>query len=139
MGQTIILSTIVQNLQGQIPGLSSQQVLTAGAANLPALAPTPEALDILRLIWNTGISRTMILSVALVAAAVPFTLAMEWLNAKKVALARESAEEGQHAEEEDMIETVATKGARDLVSVSEETVTTDTTKSDMKKHQDPCS
>jgi hypothetical protein len=34
----------------------------------------------------------MILSVALVALAVPFTLCMEWLNAKKVALARQAAE-----------------------------------------------
>jgi hypothetical protein len=63
-------------------------MLTAGAANLPALAPTPKALELLLLIWNTGITRTMILPVALVAVAVPFTFAMEWLNAKMVALAR---------------------------------------------------
>ncbi|KAL2009610.1 hypothetical protein VTN00DRAFT_5417 [Thermoascus crustaceus] len=29
MGQTVILTTIVQKLQGQIPGLSSEQVLTS--------------------------------------------------------------------------------------------------------------
>lgn len=92
MGQTIILTTIMQQLQGQIPGLTSEQVFTAGAANLPAIAPTPEALDILRQIWNAGIRRGMMLSVAFVGAAVPFTLAMEWLNAKQVALARQEAE-----------------------------------------------
>ena|SRR5580700_10152040 len=92
MGQTITLTTIIQSLDGQIPGLTSQDVITAGAANLPSLAPTPEALDILRSVWNTAISRTMILSVALVAPAVPFTICMEWLNAKKVALARLAAE-----------------------------------------------
>ena len=85
MGQTITISTILDQVPKLIPGLPSSAVLTAGAANLQAVAPVPEVLTILRSIRNTAVSRTMILSTALVAASVPFTFGMEWLNAKKVA------------------------------------------------------
>ncbi|EHA25304.1 hypothetical protein ASPNIDRAFT_186354 [Aspergillus niger ATCC 1015] len=95
MGQTVVLSTLTEKLNGQIPGLTSKDVFEAGAANLKALAPTAADLAFLCDIWNEGISRTMILSVALVAAAVPFTLGMEWLDAKQVARDRQAAEEGQ--------------------------------------------
>ncbi|RDH35416.1 MFS general substrate transporter [Aspergillus welwitschiae] len=95
MGQTVVLSTLTEKLNGQIPGLTSNDVFEAGAANLKALAPTAADLAFLRDIWNEGISRTMILSVALVAAAVPFTLGMEWLDAKRVARDRQAEEEGQ--------------------------------------------
>ncbi|PYH50690.1 MDR family MFS transporter [Aspergillus niger CBS 101883] len=95
MGQTVVLSTLTEKLNGQIPGLTSKDVFEAGAANLKALAPTAADLAFLRDIWNEGISRTMILSVALVAAAVPFTLGMEWLDAKRVARDRQAEEEGQ--------------------------------------------
>jgi hypothetical protein len=93
MGQTVVLSTLTEKLNGQIPGLTSNDVFEAGAANLKALAPTAADLAFLRDIWNEGISRTMILSVALVAAAVPFTLGMEWLDAKRVARDRQAEEE----------------------------------------------
>ncbi|GKZ28913.1 hypothetical protein AbraIFM66950_001871 [Aspergillus brasiliensis] len=95
MGQTVVLSTITEKLNGQIAGLTSRDVFEAGAANLQALAPTAADLAFLREIWNEGISRTMILSVALVAAAVPFTLGMEWLDAKRVARSRQAEEEGE--------------------------------------------
>ncbi|OJJ70255.1 hypothetical protein ASPBRDRAFT_129786 [Aspergillus brasiliensis CBS 101740] len=95
MGQTVVLSTITEKLNGQIAGLTSHDVFEAGAANLQALAPTAADLAFLREIWNEGISRTMILSVALVAAAVPFTLGMEWLDAKRVARSRQAEEEGE--------------------------------------------
>ncbi|PYI05540.1 MFS general substrate transporter [Aspergillus sclerotiicarbonarius CBS 121057] len=98
MGQTVVLSTITEDLHGQIPGLTSHDVFEAGAANLKSLAPTVADLALLREIWNHGISRTMILSVALVAAAVPFTLGMEWLNSKQVAREREVEEDGEKGE-----------------------------------------
>lgn len=98
MGQTITISTLLDEVTKQLPGVSSEAVITAGAANLQLLVATPEALKILRLIWNTAISRTMILSVALVAASVPFTLGMEWLNAKKVAEERKTGTGTQSVE-----------------------------------------
>ena len=46
-----------------------------------------------------AISRTMILAAAVVGVSIPFTLGMEWLNAKKVALAKgEVLEEGKDGE-----------------------------------------
>lgn len=88
MGQTITITTIIAEVSKRIPGLNGDVVVKAGAANFAALTTSPEALATLRSIWNTAVSRTMILSVALVAASVPFTFGMEWLNAKKVAESR---------------------------------------------------
>ena len=95
MGQTITISTIIHEVSKQIPDLSSDVVLRAGATNLASSSASPETLAILRLIWNKAVSRTMILSVSLVAASVPFTFGMEWLNAKKVADMRKQSAEDQ--------------------------------------------
>ncbi|KAM4054661.1 major facilitator superfamily protein [Hirsutella rhossiliensis] len=92
MGQTIIITTLLDLVARRLPGLSPQMVITAGAANMPALGPTPEALEVLREIWNTAIARTMILATVLLGATVPFTLGMEWLNAVRVAKQRKAAE-----------------------------------------------
>lgn len=88
MGQTITINTIIHEVPRQIPGLSADMVIAAGAAKLGDLGISTEALLCLRSIWNTAVSRTMILSVALVAVSILFTLGMEWTNAKQVAEAR---------------------------------------------------
>ena len=99
MGQTITISTIIAKVSTQITGLSGDAVLTAGAARILALTSSPETLVTLRWIWNTAVSRVMILSVSLIGASVPFTIGMEWLNAKKVAESRKlSQETGQSKE-----------------------------------------
>ena len=95
MGQTITVSTIIHEVSKQVPGISSGVVLNAGATNLAVSSNSPDALASLRLIWNTAVSRTMILSVSFVAASVPFTLGMEWLNARKVAEMRKQSAETQ--------------------------------------------
>lgn len=59
--------------------------MSAGAANISLLATSPGVFDALRNVWNVAVTRTMILSTALVAASFPFTIGMEWLNTKKVA------------------------------------------------------
>lgn len=82
-GQTITLSTILDDLPHVLPGLSSAAVIAAGATGLPAVAPSLIALNSLRSIWNTAISRAMIFSLAMACMALPFTLGMEWLNAKR--------------------------------------------------------
>ena len=58
-------------------------VITAGATNIGQLSQSMVVLSSLREIWNLAISRTMILSLAMVCAAVPCSAAMQWLNAKK--------------------------------------------------------
>ncbi|KAK8040136.1 hypothetical protein PG993_008547 [Apiospora rasikravindrae] len=91
MGQTVIITTILDLVPQRLPGLPAGAVLAAGAANLPTLAQSPEQLVVLQDIWNSAVTRTIIMTAAVVGAAVPFTLGMEWLNAVKVAERRKNA------------------------------------------------
>ncbi|KAF2470380.1 MFS general substrate transporter [Lindgomyces ingoldianus] len=95
-GQTITISTIIEQLPSRIPGLPVDAVLKAGASGLSDLVSSPDALRTLKSIWNTAIDRTMILSVALVAASVPFTLGMEWLSVKKTTKSQVSEAESKN-------------------------------------------
>ncbi|KAL8837431.1 MAG: hypothetical protein Q9170_002515 [Blastenia crenularia] len=91
MGQTITLNTIQSEVPKRVPGIAASAILTAGAANLKGLTDSPHVLSELRMVWCKAIDRIMLLSVSLVAASVPFTLGMEWINAKKVAQSRKQA------------------------------------------------
>lgn len=84
LGQTLTISIIVELVPRYLPDIYLQTVIDAGAAGLTSLELSSEALQILQEIWNTAIVKTMVLSTAVVAAAVPFTFAMEWLNANRV-------------------------------------------------------
>ncbi|KAL8960716.1 MAG: hypothetical protein Q9193_002623 [Seirophora villosa] len=63
-----------------------------------------EALHGLRRVWSIAIDRTMLLSVGRVAVSVPFTLGMEWVNAKEVARQRKEAAEKEAEERRRTIE-----------------------------------
>lgn len=88
IGQTITLWTLLELVPERLPGVSVEKVIDAGGTGLTTLEISLTELAVLRDIWNTGISRTMILATAVVGAAVPFSLGMQWLNANKVAAAR---------------------------------------------------
>ncbi|KAI0968465.1 MFS general substrate transporter [Xylaria arbuscula] len=88
VGQNIIITTVLNLVQQRLPGISAEMVLSAGAANLATLANNADELKILRDIWNTGIAHTMILGTSLAGVTLPFTLGMDWLNAKRVAAER---------------------------------------------------
>ncbi|CAH0038141.1 unnamed protein product [Clonostachys solani] len=90
MGQTVIITTILDLVPKRLPGIPAEWVVAVGAANLGTLAQSQDQLLALQEIWNVAIRRTMILSTAVVGAAVPFTLGMEWLNALKVAEERKN-------------------------------------------------
>ncbi|KAG6361379.1 hypothetical protein INS49_009606 [Diaporthe citri] len=91
LGQTITLTTLVTLVPQRLPDLSLQLVKDAGASNLSSLRLSIEDMTIVRDIWNTAIVRTMILATAFIAAALPFTLSMEWLNVKTEAETRRQA------------------------------------------------
>ncbi|KAI0200343.1 MFS general substrate transporter [Astrocystis sublimbata] len=91
--QTIDVITLLELVPLRLPQLSPDAVIAHGAADLSALTPSAEALSILKEIWNLAIVRTMILSTALVGISLPFTFAMEWLNAVKVTEQRLKANE----------------------------------------------
>ncbi|RYP77925.1 hypothetical protein DL769_003298 [Monosporascus sp. CRB-8-3] len=98
MGQTITITTLLKLLPQRLPDLSPQTVITMGAANLPRIASTPEALTILREIWNSAVTRAMILGAAVMGATIPFTMGMEWLNSVRVAEERKKASEAEKQE-----------------------------------------
>jgi hypothetical protein len=68
-------------------------VMAAGAAGLHKIAPTPEAEQILKALWNKAVVRTMYLAVAFTASSIPFAASIEWLNANHVAKQRRDAPE----------------------------------------------
>lgn len=84
LGQTITFSTILNLVPKRIPSLPPRAVIKVGATALASLGLPPDQLSVLRDIWNTGIARTIIFSTVCLAAAVPFTLGMECLNAVKI-------------------------------------------------------
>jgi hypothetical protein len=88
IGQTIVLNTLASEVPKAIPTLSPRLVMNAGAAGLSKIAGSHSVEVVLRAIWNQAIVRTMYLSLAFAAAAIPFALGMEWLNAKQVAKER---------------------------------------------------
>ena len=98
LGQTITISTILNLVSQRLPEIPGQLMITMGAARLSEIASTPEALAIIRDIWNTAIARTMILCVAVVGASIPFTLGMEWLNSIRASEERKKASESQQQE-----------------------------------------
>lgn len=90
IGQTITLSTFVNRIPHDFPnGLAATMIATGPTSSLHS-ALSPKDLDILRGIWNLAVTRTMFLALAMVCMALPCTLAMEWLNAKEIADAREA-------------------------------------------------
>ncbi|KAI1471099.1 MFS general substrate transporter [Daldinia caldariorum] len=91
MGQTIIITTLLDLVPQRLLGVSAETVVTVGASNLAAITTTPEDLAVLQDIWNTAVARTMILGTVVVGATVPFTLGMGWLNSVKVAEERKKA------------------------------------------------
>jgi hypothetical protein len=100
MGQTITITTIIDlvSKSTELPGLSGDIINKAGAAGLRSLSLSPSQLAVLVGIWNEATKRTMIFSVSLVAASLPFTLGMEWLNARKVAAAKDAEREEETRE-----------------------------------------
>lgn len=91
LGQTVTITSLTSLTRKHLPEVSPQLVVSSGVGNLDAITSGPGELAVLRDIWNSAVTRTMILAVAVVAASVPFTLGMEWLNSIKVAAQRREA------------------------------------------------
>lgn len=109
-GQTITLGTIMDKVPFLTPDISPAAVIAVGAIGLPGIASSPNELVNLRIIWNTAISRVMIFSLAMVCAALPVTIGMEWLNAKKIASARKADQDPAHAQDDTDLNAAKDKG-----------------------------
>ncbi|KAM7211072.1 Major facilitator superfamily domain containing protein [Rhypophila decipiens] len=88
--ETITLFTLLDLVPKRLPGIPPQAVVAMGAANLSALASSPENLAALQDIWNTAITRSLNIGIAALVIAFCFTSCMEWLNALKVAEERKN-------------------------------------------------
>lgn len=119
IGQVITITTLfdlVAERQGDglLPRTPffAEMLLAVGAPNLDLLTGgSASVLAVLREIWNSAIAKTMIVSLVVVVASVPFTLGMEWLNAVKVAEERRK----KTRDEED---TVGTGPARSMTEAT---------------------
>ena len=89
-GQTITLSTINHGVRHKFLETMATTIIAAGPTNLSESAFQPKDLVVLRSIWNTAVTRTMFLALAMACTAIPCTLGMEWLNAKKIAAERKA-------------------------------------------------
>lgn len=85
VGQTVTLSTIKNAARREFPESMASTIVAADPTRLSEAAMAPNDLDMMRSIWNTAVVRTMFLALAMACMAIPCTLCMEWLNAKKVA------------------------------------------------------
>ena len=90
VGQTITLSTINTGVRREFSERMAITIIAAGPTNLSESAFPPKDISVLRSIWNTAVIRTMFLALAMACMAIPCTLGMEWLNAKKIAAERKA-------------------------------------------------
>ncbi|KAI7780662.1 hypothetical protein LA080_015821 [Diaporthe eres] len=114
VGQNISISTIIDLVPRVLPRLSPERVIGDGATHLEAIATNPTDLALLRAVWNTSITRTMILSTAVVGASIPFTMGMEWLNAVKISQERNKASELLRQEKGDGPATLSSRASISL-------------------------
>ncbi|KAL8934498.1 MAG: hypothetical protein Q9216_005883 [Gyalolechia sp. 2 TL-2023] len=78
-GQTMILNTILKRIPMEVQDNATSAITAALRSEATA---SPQAINLLRSVWNTAICRIMLFSLVMVCTAVPFTLGMEWINTK---------------------------------------------------------
>ena len=105
IGQTVTLSTIENAARRELPESIASTIIVADPTTLSEAAMAPKDLDIMRSIWNTAVVRTMFLALAMACMAIPCTLCMEWLNARKVADKRKATLDNRDLEESKAIST----------------------------------
>ena len=93
------LSTIENAAPRELPESLASTIIVADPTRLSEAAMAPKDLDTMRSIWNTAVVRTMFLALAMVCMAIPCTLCMEWLDARKVADKRKAMLNDRELEE----------------------------------------
>lgn len=99
VGQTVTLSTIKNRARREFPESIASTLVAANPTRLSEAAMAPNDLDMIRSIWNTAVIRTIFLTLAMACLAIPCTLFMDWLNAKKVADERKARLDDRDLEE----------------------------------------
>lgn len=100
IGQTLLLTHLVQSIPRIAPSISPEAVINAGAANLLSLTTDPQILYNLRLTWAGAVRVVFLFVVVASALSVLFSLGIERLNVHVVSQERKeivSAERGQES------------------------------------------
>lgn len=90
--ESLFVNSLLDEIPKHTSALSAPAVVDAGASNLAKLATSPEILQALRASYAKAVSNTLVYSLVAACAALPFAVCMEWLNVKRVAKERESAD-----------------------------------------------
>ena len=98
MGQTAAINTLIDLVPKRLPGLSGRIVIEAGAIGLEYIATSANMLQILRSIWSIAIVRIIYMCIGLTVASVPFTVGMEWLNAKEASVKKRTETQAENIE-----------------------------------------
>lgn len=113
IGQTMLVSNLVNNVPRLLPSVSPHAVINAEALNMGLLTDNPQVLRTLRSAWAYAVREVLILALAAVVVSVPFSCWIEPFNIK--AITRQRAEQDSlarravagDAEGKERLETIA--------------------------------
>ena len=93
----MFLNKLLAEAREWIPDLDPHAVLTAGAANLEAVAGAPQYLRLVREMYMSGIHEAFVFALVGASIALLFTFGMEWKNTIAIAEQNKatSSEDGQ--------------------------------------------
>ncbi|KAN0074851.1 Major facilitator superfamily domain containing protein [Elaphomyces granulatus] len=91
IAQTVFINRLTSEVQETLPQIPPSIVVDMGASNLPALAPSPQILLLLREAYRSAIRDLFIFALAASCLAFVFSLGFEFKNVKVVARERKNA------------------------------------------------
>ncbi|MCJ1307349.1 hypothetical protein MMC25_000995 [Agyrium rufum] len=89
IGNTLLLNTLISEVSKYTSTITGQEVLAAGALNLPTLTSSPTVLLGLREAYAKAVSATTISATVAACISILMTFGMQWLNLKEVVRKRE--------------------------------------------------
>lgn len=99
IGQTILTNGLAREVPKAAATVSPKAVFNIGATNLAALTTDPKILKALRRSYSQAVVNVLYFALGIVVFALPFALALEWKNVKKVSAQRiqEQKDRGDHS------------------------------------------
>ncbi|KAI4124378.1 MAG: hypothetical protein LQ347_005765 [Umbilicaria vellea] len=94
IGQTILTNGLAREVPKAAPTISPKAVFNIGATNLAALTTDPKILKALRGSYSQAVVNVLYFALGIVVFALPFALALEWKNVKRVSAQRIQEESG---------------------------------------------
>ncbi|KAK7190343.1 hypothetical protein DPSP01_006165 [Paraphaeosphaeria sporulosa] len=96
ISQTLFVNRLTAEIKMKTPEIPPAVVISAGASNLPLIAPTPKALLLLREAYANAVQHVFIYALSAACVGLLATFGFEHYNLKKVAEGRKAAKEASH-------------------------------------------